>query len=347
MSKKNKIIQILLTMGILFAVIISCTWTTRVGKLQQEANTIGLDGVETVDVNLRMGAGELSIQGGTESLLDANFSYNVEDWKPLTDYAVSGIQATLWIEQPEVQNLGLSNYRYEWDLRFNQDVLFDFDIRMGAGKGRFDFSQLALSSLNLEVGAGDVEIDLTGDRNVDLDGDIQGGVGKLTILLPEDIGVKVYINGGLGSINTDALTQAADGYVNSSYGESSTSITLDIEGGVGDIELREYAQPSKGEITVDGIEVTSKQIIINGGSKLPDGACVRIELWAESALLTWWPINDCAYVKQGVWEFKVPIGSGETLKSGVQYLVHAYQLGRPDSVSTLPFDLDGPPMPEP
>lgn len=238
MKTNQKLITSLLVLSTLFLATISCSWTTRAGELQQDSTTIPLDGAEAVSVNLRMGAGEMTVASGTGMLVDADFTYNVPDWEPTIDYSVSGGQGTLFIEQPDVQNLGLDNYRYEWYLRFNPDVLLDMDINLGAGRSTLDFSQLAVTDLQLRMGAGEVELDLNGDRQNDLVGSIRGGVGRLTILLPENVGAFVSIRGGIGSIDASDLQQTDNGYVNEALGDSEATITLDIEGGVGEIEFK-------------------------------------------------------------------------------------------------------------
>jgi hypothetical protein len=237
MKMKRKLLINLLVLSTVFIATISCSWLTDTGQLQEDSTSIPLEGVEEVAVNLRMGAGEMTIGSGSEMLMEADFAYNVSDWEPTIDYSVSGDQGTLFIEQPEVERLGINNYIYEWNLRFNPDVLLDMDINLGAGRSSLDFSQLTVTNLQLQMGAGEVEIDLTGDRQNDLVGSIRGGVGRLTVLLPEDVGVFVSVRGGIGSVDTGTLRQTENGYVNEAMGDSETTITLDIEGGVGEIDL--------------------------------------------------------------------------------------------------------------
>ena len=219
--------------------IFACSFITGTDTMITETQTIALEGAETVSVALRMGAGELVVSGGGNGLVDAEFTYKDEDWKPIIDYATSGSEGTLSIEQPQATNLGLDNDRYGWDLQFNTDILYSsLEITLGAGSSEINLSQLAVSRLYLQLGAGQVELDLTGSREIDLEGNIRAGVGQLTILLPEDIGVVVDVDGGIGSINTDGLNQTAQGYVNDAYGTTENTIRLDIEGGVGEINLR-------------------------------------------------------------------------------------------------------------
>jgi len=219
--------------------ILACSLVTGTDPLVSETQTIPLEGAEIISVALRMGAGQLTISDGSAALLDAEFIYNVDEWKPIIDYVSSGSEGSLHIEQPNVENFGLNNYRYEWALQFSEDVTYStFDIDLGAGRSEIDLSRLAISELTLQVGAGEVELDLTGSREIDLNGDIRGGVGQLTIYLPKDIGVRVNIDGGIGSLDIAGLEKTDQGYVNDAFGSKDTIIILDIQGGVGEIELR-------------------------------------------------------------------------------------------------------------
>jgi len=215
-----------------------CVFTSRAGKLQTESETIELDGAETVSVGLRMGAGGLTLSGGADALAEAEFAYNVADWEPMIDYVVGGDQGELWIEQPEVGRLGLESYRYEWDIRLRDDVPMTLDVGLGAGESKLDVSALSISELDLNVGVGGVEVDLTGDREQDVDVTIRGGVGEATVLLPQDVGVRARVDGGLGEVDARGLTAQDGVYVNEAYGESDATITLSIEGGIGGVTLK-------------------------------------------------------------------------------------------------------------
>jgi hypothetical protein len=89
------------------------------------------------------------------------------------------------------------------------------------------------------MGAGQVDVDLTGDRKKDLDADIEGGVGQATVRLPSKVGVVVHASGGLGSINAHGFKHNDDEYTNDAYGKTPATIHLKVEGGVGEINLVE------------------------------------------------------------------------------------------------------------
>lgn len=242
MRRSRKVLHIigLLVLAMLVVSTTGCAWTTQTGELRSETETVELDGAERAVVHLRMGAGELDLSGGAdgETLAEATFTYNVPDWQPTIDYAVAGDEGELWIEQPEVSNLGLESYRYAWDVRLSEAVPMQPDIGLGAGESAIDVSALSLSELELNVGVGGVDLDLTGDRARDVDVTVRGGVGEATVLLPSDVGVEAKVGGGLGDLNVSGLTEQGDVYVNEAYGASEATIRLDIEGGLGGVTLR-------------------------------------------------------------------------------------------------------------
>ena len=114
------------------------------------------------------------------------------------------------------------------------------DERRGGGpipESDLDLDSLALTGLNLEMGAGNLRVDLTGDYGQDINANIQGGVGEATVQLPSEVGVRVRAEGGLGKINAEGLRREGDSYVNDAYGESDTTLNVDVQGGVGQINL--------------------------------------------------------------------------------------------------------------
>ena len=101
------------------------------------------------------------------------------------------------------------------------------------------------------------------------------------------------------------------------------------------------------EIRIEGVNVTAEQVILRGKTSFPDSVCLHTQLWADGELLDWWPAEQCASLHQGDWELAVDLAPQNMLQPGVQYQARAYQEGEPERLSIFPFDLDGPPMPEP
>jgi hypothetical protein len=210
-----------------------------VGRMQNESRSVQPDDAKTVRAHLTVGAGELKVGGAADALMEADFSYNVADWKPQIDYEVSGEKGDLTVEQGSGDDGRLGGgARNEWDLRFNDDVPTDLVVEMGAGESDLDLDSLTLTGLDLQMGAGKTTVDLTGDYAQDFDARIQGGVGEATVLVPSEVGVRVRAEGGLGKINAEGFQREGEAYVNDAYGDSDVSLDVDVQGGVGSINLK-------------------------------------------------------------------------------------------------------------
>jgi len=198
--------------------------------------TIDLQGAKLVSAAVHMGAGQLNLSGGSGHLLNAAFHFDRKWDNPTVDYHVSGDKGFLDVNQESDHvNFGASDNT--WDLNFNDDVPLELRVEMGAGQGNLKLRGMDVSNVELHMGAGQVVLDLTGPRKSDLKVSIKGGVGQATIHLPNSVGVIAHAAGGIGSVRTEGLHKQDGEYVNDSYGKTPNKITLDVQGGIGEIEL--------------------------------------------------------------------------------------------------------------
>ncbi len=228
----------------------------EVGEIQEEHRVVELDDNDDIRVKVRLGAGDLLIEGGATELLEADFLYNIENWQPEIEYTAR----YLVVKQPSYKNVAFSkDVRYEWNLRFNDNVPLDVSIEFGVGDAEIDLRHLAITDLDIKVGAGEVtvdapgnrtlerleldlgageaKLDLRGDWSEDVDVSIQGGVGRTTVVLPQDIGVRVDVIKGIGAVHADGFRIEDGAYVNDLYEEAEVVIYLTIQAGVGEINL--------------------------------------------------------------------------------------------------------------
>ncbi len=64
-----------------------------------------------------------------------------------------------------------------------------------------------------------------------LTGQIEGGIGRAEILMPKDVGVRLRIEGGLGSIDAPDFIRNGEGVPKRGVGKTSAGIDLAIEAG--------------------------------------------------------------------------------------------------------------------
>ena len=212
----------------------------KLGKTETLQQKVGLAGAESVSTSITIGVGKLKLAGGADSLLDARFEYNIPDWKPVVSYKVEDGRGGLIVEQPSrvVGATWPGNVRYDWDLKLKDSIPMDLEIDLGVGKSEVDLRGLDVRHLSLEAGVGEGSVDLSGPRESDLDATIKAGVGKLTLFLPSDVGVRIKAQAGLGHVNADGLKADGDAWVNQTWGKTKTSVRVEVEGGIGEVEMR-------------------------------------------------------------------------------------------------------------
>jgi N-terminal domain of toast_rack, DUF2154/Domain of unknown function (DUF5668) len=210
------------------------------GREAHDTQAVELQGAKSVDMNLDIPAGQVTLSGGSSRLLDADFRYDENQGKPTVEYSVAGERGNLSVRQDGNEvHPHFGNEDNEWNMRVANDVPVDLQLEMGAGQSDLRLSGVNLKSLDVHMGAGQLDLDLTGPRKTSVDGTIEGGVGQATVRLPKDVGVHVEASGGIGSVDTSGLKRDGDTYVNDAYGKTATSIDLTIHGGVGEIRLIE------------------------------------------------------------------------------------------------------------
>jgi hypothetical protein len=204
-----------------------------------ETRTVALNGAARAEIGLKMGAGELHVRGAVqEALLEASFEFNRERLRPVVDYRLVGDKGVLEVRHGRRPGVNFGTSRNRWDLALAQTVPLDLDIDLGAGRSDIDLRDLKLQRVEIDMGVGEMALDLRGPHPAGFLVKISGGVGSGRIALPSEVGVRVKVEGGLGSIDARGLTKQGGAYVNDAYGKSPVTIEVDINAGIGSLDLR-------------------------------------------------------------------------------------------------------------
>ena len=213
-----------------------CYQGVRVGDLQTKSQTVERGDANAVNAEIQMGAGKLDVSGGASELLEASFTYNVAELDPQATYTNGRLEVKDSGANIGIASLAdLAEFRNEWDLKLNEDVPMEMKINLGAGPSNLALGALALTSLNINGGAGEITIDLTGTWRNDLDARIAGGLGDLHLTLPREVGVRIEVDPGIGVVDASGLTRDGNTYTNDAYGVSDATLRIHINGGVGNI----------------------------------------------------------------------------------------------------------------
>jgi len=228
-------IAVLFLIGFVFA---ACDEPRSSRNMMTETRTVALDGAARAEVGLHMGAGELRLRAAEQqALLEASFEFNRERNRPEVDYRLFGDKGILEVRHARRRGINFGTTRNRWDLTLGNAVPVDLKIDLGAGRSDIDLRGLKLERVEIDMGVGEAELDLRGPHAAGFLVKIDGGVGSGKIALPSEVGVRVKIDGGLGSVNAHGLTKQSGAYVNDAYGKSPVTIEVDIDAGIGSLDL--------------------------------------------------------------------------------------------------------------
>ncbi|MGB3617484.1 MAG: toast rack family protein [Catalinimonas sp.] len=217
------------------------------------------DDVRIVKTLVQMRAGELSIRGGADDLMDGEFIVPDPEFEPEVSYRRRNDEGRLEIVQSNRGDIAIGgNRRNVWHLRFNERTPMELDIELPAGTADLRLGDLNLEKIEVDAGAGELKLDLRGttarrlDINtgvgqvyVDLSGEwdhdfgaeLNGGIGEVTLVLPRDVGVRVDL-AGLGSVDADrGFIKDGNEYRNEVYGDSPHTLRIEVNGALGSVSL--------------------------------------------------------------------------------------------------------------
>ena len=223
---------------VLVSTLAGCGAESTVGAIQTARDSIEHGTATAAGVRIDTATAHLDLTDGTNKLMEATFQYNVPSWRPEINYDVNRTPGTLSIVQPvDRNNLPPSNGStvYDWEIRLGNQVPLDLDFHLGLGDARIDLSNLKISGLRMNLGAGNVEADLSGNYTGNVDAYITGGLGKLTLKLGDQMATRVTVTGGLGKVTAHGLSLDGESYTNGIKSRYKLDVT--IESGIGEITL--------------------------------------------------------------------------------------------------------------
>jgi len=194
-------------------------------------------GVDSAAINLKMGVGELTVSGGATSLVDGKLEYNVPAWKPKIVQSKDGHSAHLSIEQPSSDKSSGGNKKNRWTLQVADNTPVTFEIECGVGTAKLNLGSLQLRGVTLNVGVGEIVLDLRGHPDHDYNVKVHGGVGEATVYVPAGASVRATAQGGIAPVKVEGLEAHGDTWQSPDYGKARPTIDLEVEGGIGEIHI--------------------------------------------------------------------------------------------------------------
>jgi hypothetical protein len=209
------------------------------GEGKAGASTISIEKnkAKEMELELNIGVGKLTVENGAEDWVEGSIDYS-KNLKPKVSYKLKGDKGIGVIDQGngKLDTINIGEVKDKWELKLNDEIPMDLTVNSGASETNLDLKGLLLSELEVNAGVGDITVDLGGNWTESFDVSLKMGVGKTTILLPTDVGVKIESTKGIGTAEFGDLISKGDGvYVNEAYEDAEVIINIKTDLGVGEV----------------------------------------------------------------------------------------------------------------
>ena len=256
-------------------------------EVHHKSREVEFAGAEVVEIDLRIGAAEVVLGAIEGAKLSGDFKFDDEDSEPHIEYRVEDKRGFLRIadvgagdrdesvggsgDMKGDGDWGFTNEQMKWDLLVGNYQPVKLTLDAGVVSGDIDLRDLQLRGVDISAGVGEIDLDLRGAWQGNIEGIIEVGFGELRLTLPEDIGLAVVLENAIGSVEMDGLEQVdgekvqSEGFnipflgieikpesggwfdrnfgqngvwTNQAYGEASNNLRLRVKMGVGSLQVR-------------------------------------------------------------------------------------------------------------
>lgn len=207
-------------------------------KNLQEFSEPYRNSVKYAEIEANYGAGEVKIGSPTANLVYASNSSKFIRQAFNVRYEDANEAEIKFTSEGKSNNLKKQDNKFT--LSLNTKPIWKLDFELGVCDVDFDFSDYKVSEIDLECGVCNVDMKI-GTLHENTKIDIETGVSKIAIRIPESAGCRIECESALSSKSFDGFKKVGSGVFEAgNYGAVSQNIVIDFEGAVSDINIIRY-----------------------------------------------------------------------------------------------------------
>jgi hypothetical protein len=207
------------------------------GRSQRtEQLSVPLENSSSAEIILNHGAGRLHLRSTDMPgvLLEGNFRGETTH-----DVRHSGNNTVVTLRSEVVVTPFMGPYDRSWDIGVARNLPVKLHLQGGASDNELDLTELTVTELHIETGASSTRVRMPAAAGFTR-AEVESGAASVNIFIPEGVAARIRTSGGLSSISVDTQRfPRTDGYYQSpNYESAENRIDMNLEMGVGSIEVR-------------------------------------------------------------------------------------------------------------
>ncbi len=195
------------------------------------------ENVEIATLNLTAAAGSYSFNGTTTELFEFKTEGNVGPYIATVD-DVGENKVVIDFSRKHVR--GRDNLRNSVWMYLNEKPVWTMNIDVGAADLDMDLTPYRVESIDIDGGASDIEMKV-GDRYAHVEITIDAGAADITIKVPEESACEVKTHTVLSGRDLDGFNKISSGlYQTPNFSDSANQVIIDIEAAISGVTVVRY-----------------------------------------------------------------------------------------------------------
>jgi len=191
--------------------------------------------IEKASVKLKFDAGKLTLDESTPLLYECISQYQYKEFEPFEEFSLTEKEANILIyHSPVIKRKISNNIKNEWQLKLNNNIIYDLSIKTGALNTDCNLSDFKVEKLFIDSGASNINLVLP---KYDSKIIIKTGVSNIDIAIPKNVGAIVNIDSGIAIKDLDDFIKRNGAYISHNYNESEFKVDIEIDCGVSRIDI--------------------------------------------------------------------------------------------------------------
>jgi hypothetical protein len=200
------------------------------------------DDIKSLEVDIDFGLGYLWIGSIDDELFVGDFEYRYK--KPKCMFDKRGDKGKIIIKTRNhisFSFFGKRRYRNDAEVFIADYLPLDIKLDIAAARTELDLSKLIVKNISLDAGAGDIEVRL-GCKSDEVFLKIDSGASRVSIIVPEEMGLKIDSDIALSSTNFRrvGLKKYNGQYRSDNLSTADCRALIEIDSGVSQIEIDYY-----------------------------------------------------------------------------------------------------------
>jgi len=198
-------------------------------------------GVRSATLNIEGGAISYRMGESTDKLFYAETRSNTNSFS-LSD-KTNGTNSTLdfVMRGKDGANLNGNNSRNNAIMRLNKDLIWDINLKIGAGAADFDLGNYKVKKVQVDGGVSSVSIRMGMPVENESSIELKGGLASFDLSIPDDAACRIVSKSALSSQDFDGFRKQEDGsYITDNYNTTDKKFMITMESGLSSFSVKRY-----------------------------------------------------------------------------------------------------------